>query len=974
MFTHCLPITIIFMELADFKEKLQRICQWGGVSQKKLAAAIGLHHQVLSRKLNGIRNSVLTQQEVKQIVKTLAGWQLLTTQEQVLDLLEPLDLTQAVFTPAEWQAVPLNGLGKSDAPAASSQSVAEPAAQSVATSLTLAASQMAPLVAPLMVPTEPGHNIPASNTPLIGRETVLRQIHEELLGPEVRLVTLLGPGGIGKTRLALYVAREMLGRFADGVFFVPLASLTDPHRVASVILQTLQIKETAQISAFNRLKQHFADKKVLLVLDNFEQLLAATPVLDELLSVAPGLKMLVTSQAVLHIYGEHEFNIPPLELPSLSQLPAPSRLSGFEAVRLFLQRAGEVRPGFALTAENAPVVAELCVRLDGLPLAIELAAARLKIMSVQTLLEKLADQRLTYLTRGATTLPTRQQSLRRTLEWSYALLDAGEQQLFDRLGIFSNGWTVEAAYAVCDLEAVSETASLDNLSQLLDKSLVVRLSGQSVEPRFTMLESLREFALERLAWQQEVQGLRERHARYYLRLAEEAEPRLSGGPQQIYWLNRLDQERENLRTALQWLLEKATPTGTTAELEDFALGIGPGNFSERQLDATRHALEMAAALASYWDNRGFYNEGRHWLVQVIELPAGKEDDEPMRRARAKALNRAGDLAFLRGEYDQARLYLEESLALKRQLDDRPGIAAVLHSLGNVAVWKREFETALRVVEECLRLQQQLDDAAGIARALHNLGNIYSMTDRYPEAIEVFSESLAISERLNNKQGQASSLGSLARVFVITEDYDRAGRLFEEALPLFEELGDKRRIAITLDLLGSVYMNQGKYDLAVELTLRCQEIDREIGDRWGMAASLHNLGNIRLRQGLFAEARRLYLENLEANSELGERYIGDSLDDLAGLAIAQHEFEKAVQLYAVSQKLRAKAGSTRESYWQSKYAKQLAKLHDHLDDDAFEAAWLRGRALELDQALALARNPNSLDAARIRPGAPEKTPA
>jgi predicted ATPase/transcriptional regulator with XRE-family HTH domain len=937
------------MELASFREKLHQICQRGGVSQKELAAAIGLHHQVLSRKLNGIRNSVLTQPEIKQLIKILAGWQLITTQDQAADLLGLLDLPRGVFSAAEWQTEPLNQLEKGETPR--KKVAPAPAPPAGPPSLALA------------LPTEPKHNIPAFNTPLIGREAVAAQIGRSLQKPEVRLVTLLGSGGIGKTRLALYIARERLGEFEGGVFFVPLASLTDAQFVPSAILQTLQIKETARLSTVSRLKQYFADKKTLLVLDNFEQLLGASAFLNELLAAAPGLKILVTSQAVLHIYGEHEFNIPPLALPSLAHLPSLEDLARFEAVRLFLERATEVQPDFTLTEANAPAVAEICIRLDGLPLAIELAAARLKIMSVTTLLEKLTDQRLAYLTRGAVTLPTRQQSLRRTLEWSYGLLESSEKTLFDRLGIFSNGWTVEAAHAVCGLEAASETESLDLLSQLLDKSLVVRLPGQGNEPRFIMLQTLREFALERLAWQKEVQVLRERHARYYWRLVEEAEPRLGGGPQQIFWLDRLDAERENLRTALQWLLEKAQATLTAIILAEYS----PEPPGETQLEATRHALEMAAALASYWDNRGYYTEGRHWLRQVIELPAGKDASEPLRRARAKALNRAGDLAFLQGEYAQARIYLEESLELKRLVGDQAGIAAVLNSLGNVAVWQREFDDAIKVVEESLAIRQELNDSTGIAQCLLNLGNIYSMTDRYQKAIEVYSEGLAISERLNNKQGQANCLGSLGRVLIMVEDYDKAGRLFEEALPLFEELGDRRRIAITLDLLGCVYMNQAKYELASELTMRCMDIEREIGDRWGVAASLHNLGNIRLRQGLFAEARSLYLENLDAYIELGERYIGDSLDDLAGLAIAQQDFEKAAQLYAVSEKIRAKAGSRRESFLQSNYEKQLVKLHAQLDEASFDAAWARGDALDLDRALTLARNTAYLDTPKELPG-------
>jgi tetratricopeptide (TPR) repeat protein len=481
-----------------------------------------------------------------------------------------------------------------------------------------------------------------------------------------------------------------------------------------------------------------------------------------------------------------------------------------------------------------------------------------------------------------------------------------------------------------------------------------------------MLETLREFAQERLAWREESHALRERYAHYYSKLAEQAELNLHG-PEQVSWLERLDQEQENLRAALQWFIDKAHAEtlspgfvsqehrrAPTVAQEDFC----PGNLAGT-MEATTLALQMTAALAYYWDTRGYYSEGRHWLAQALELSEGKQGEVRLIQARAKALNKAGDFAFLQGEFAQSRLYLEESLALKRQLEDKPGIAAVLNSFGNLALWQHEYELAVRVVQESLSIRQELNDTAGIAIALRNLGNLYTSTGEYQQAAQVFRESLAIAEKLNNKQGQAVALGSLGKVLLFQGHYEQAARLLKESQLLFEELGDKRRLAITLDLIGCVYMNQAHYEQAFEFSFKSLGLERELGDRWGIAASLTNLGNIKFRQGEYNTARSLYLESLEFMCELGERYIGDGLDNLAGLEIAQQEFEKAAQLCGASDKLHEHTNTPRESFQQTKYNNLLAQLHDQLDDTAFNAAWAQGQALELDQALALARSANYL---------------
>jgi predicted ATPase/tetratricopeptide (TPR) repeat protein len=962
LITRCLPIAYLSMKIDDFKGKIQKYCQWAGFSQKNLAGAVGLNPQVLSRKLNGIRHSNLTQLEVKQIIKTLAGWQAITRRDQAVELLELVDLSATIFTREEWQTPPLNGLTLRDMRARPGQEdLPDPGKVLTGKTTSLA----------LKTKPEPIHNLPASATRLIGRDKLIQQVRQLLGREEVRLVTLLGPGGIGKTRVALSVARAMLGEFEDGVFFVPLASINDPQFVPSAILQMLQLKEAGNLSATAGLKQHLSNKKIFLVLDNFEQLLAGTGLLDELLAAAPGLKLLVTSQAVLHIYGEREFAVPPLELPDLANLPGPERLGGYEAVGLFLERAQAVQPTFSLTPDNYRAIAELCVRLEGLPLSIELSAVRLKMLSVNNLLEKLSDKRLPLLTRGAQSLPARQQTLRRTLEWSYNLLDQAEQQLFDRLGVFRNGWTVEAAHAVCGREAGSETDSMDYLSQLLDKSLVVRMDNQSTTQRFMMLETLREFAQERLEWRQEVELVQQRHAQFYLKLARKTEVKLRG-PEQVVWLAQLDVEQENLRMALQWLIARArtgqAQTDPDSQPPNMASSYNRCDFNNEYfagtaLEAADLALHMAAAVALYWEIRGFYSEGRHWLAQVLDLCTGANLGVELKQSKANALNKAGDLAFLQGDFQQARLFLEESLALKRQLKDKPGIATVLNSFGNLEVWQRDFKRAIELVEESLAIRQELNDSGGIAIALRNLGNIYTATGEYQQAARAYTDSLKIAEKLHNKLGQATALGSLGKVLLIQSHYDQAVRLLDESLRLFEELGDKRRLAITLDLLGCVYMNQGHYEQAYQLSYKGLELERELGDRWGIAASLHNLGNVRVRQGQFNAARNLYLDSIEMLGEMGEKYLGDGLDNMAGLAVAQQFYERAAQLYAASDKIRQQTQSPRETSEQTTYTNKIAQIRSQLDLPNFEAAWSQGQELELEQALDLARSPNYLGESR-----------
>src|SRR5947209_860001 len=428
------------------------------------------------------------------------------------------------------------------------------------------------------------HNLPVQLTHLIGREKEVASVQQLLRRQNVRLLTLTGPGGTGKTRLGLQVSAELSDLFSDGVYFVNLAPVSDPALVVPTIAQALELKETGDQPLLDILKMSLRDKQLLLLLDNFEQVVSAASQVTDLLVACPNLKIIVTSRAVLHVQGEQEFAVPPLSMPDPKHLPDMETLSQFEAVALFLARAQAVKPEFQVTNASAPTIAEICVRLDGLPLAIELAAARIKLLPPQALLARLG-QRLAVLTGGARNAPARQQTLRNTIKWSYDLLDAHEQRLFRWLSVFSGGCTLEAIEAVCRSTCDEEIDVLDTVASLIDKSLVQQTEQETGEPRLTMLETVREYGVECLLTSGEDTSIRHAHALYYLSLAEEAEPHFKG-PQQILWWNGLERELDNVRTALTWFISQ----------------------QEAGL-----ALRFCGVLSWFWFIRGYWSEGQQWI-------------------------------------------------------------------------------------------------------------------------------------------------------------------------------------------------------------------------------------------------------------------------------------------------------------------------------------------------------------------------
>jgi len=545
----------IHMDKEAFGERVQSYLRSTGYSQQNLADALGLHPGVLSRKLHGTGNAYLTQMEVRLVISTLAHWNAITTQAEAIQLLELAHLKQNSIPAKAWQTPPLSQLeAKQPLPATAGG----------------ATPRVAPPALPQASQPSPLHNLPAHVTRLIGREWAVERLLQLLGRDEARLVTLVGPGGCGKTRLALHVASELVETFADGAWLVNLAEVRNPALVPMSILQVFGGMPAADIPPMQSLVTYVRDKHLLLVLDNFEQVGEAAPVVSELLAAAPGLKILVTSRVVLHTYGEHEFSVPTLDVPGLDVLSHTSLLAEYSAIELFLERVQAVRPNLTLNAENGVSIAQICARLDGLPLALELAAVRTKVMPPEQLLERILEEPFSLLTGGAKGLPRKQQTLRNTFEWSYHLLSPIEQQCFARLGIFTGSWSLEAAKAVMQVgRGVAEQepplvagSYLDILEQLVDSSLLVQQPTVGGQVRFTMLETLREYARERLAALGELEKLRDWHVRYYLGVAEAATAGLHS-ESSLLWQARLLAEQQNLRAALEWSSQRARDRTTT---------------------------------------------------------------------------------------------------------------------------------------------------------------------------------------------------------------------------------------------------------------------------------------------------------------------------------------------------------------------------------------------------------------------------
>jgi predicted ATPase/class 3 adenylate cyclase len=650
-------------------------------------------------------------------------------------------------------------------------------------------------------------NLPVQATPFIGREQELERIREWLVDPAIRLITLTGPGGSGKTRLGIQVAASAVDSFDDGVFLIPFESIADPSLVLQTIAETIGVRESTGMALLESLNEHLRDRTVLLVLDNFERLVRAGPQLSTLLAMNSRLKLLVTSREALRVQGEHEFPVPVFGVPNSESPISVERLLEYESICLFVDRAREVKSDFKLTAENAAAVVEICRRLDGLPLAIELAAARVRMLPPQALLKRL-DHALSLLTGGARNLPARQQTLRATIAWSYDLLTEEEQSLFQLLAVFAGGFTLDAAIALAsesDTEDSVEQSSITGLSgessstdlwaqsidvfngidALLSKSLVhhqVISDWDSDDPRFVMLEMIREFGLEQLEAQSRRTVVQKWHARYYLMLAEMAEAELQG-PQQTEWLRRLDEDHRNLRAALRFAL-------TTNDAET--------------------GLRLTGALWPFWEIRGYFTEGRDWTERMLTL-GGPQD------LRAKTLTGAGTMAWLRGDVDAATNHHSEALGIYQQLKHEEGIASALTNLGVQAALRNDLERAEELFDESLKLFRNLGDDVGVADALNNLGILATSTGHYERAAHLLHESLTVRKRLGDNYGVADTLNNIGDNEYYQKAYDLALPNYHRSLRLYKDLGSQLGVVRSLVALASIAAAQGESHYGARLT-------------------------------------------------------------------------------------------------------------------------------------------------------------
>lgn len=804
------------------------------------------------------------------------------------------------------------------------------------------------------------NKLPRQPTAFLGREREVAEIVNLLQQPGQQLLTLTGPGGTGKTRLALQAAADLGDIFPDGIHFVPLGPVMDPALVPSVVANVLDIPEESGRSPAEAVQNRLRNRRVLLVLDNLEHLLPTAPVIGEWLRTCTGLQILVTSRAPLHLQAEHEYPVPPLALPRRKPPPEPEQLSQYEAVQLFISRAQAVRPGFVVDNVSAPAVAEICWRLDGLPLAIELAAARVRLLPPEALLARL-EHRLALLTGGARDLPARQRTLRDAIAWSHDLLDAEDQALFARLSVFAGTFTLDAAEAVTNSDGILDIFS--GIERLCEHSLLRQDEETGGEPRFAMLGTVREFAAEQLAATAEQTPVQAAHTQYFLAMAEASVPHLSG-PDERHWLATLAAEQDNLRAALSQVVDSEPET----------------------------AARFVSSMTRYWSNRGELAEARDWaeraLVAAGSMPVSwraqlflaistitfQQSDFPAADAYAgqaldlfrqtgeqkgisNSLKMLSAVAFVDGTLDRARVLAGDSLATARELGDPDTIANALVMLADIPPTNDDDPLPATLFREALELSRVTGNQRAIGFALSRLGYLAEIQADLDQAAALYQESLAIHRELGHRRHLPLPLAGLARVAQTRGDLASAEALHREAVELARAVGDRQSIASSLEELAGVLLEQGEPDRAQSCATEGLVIAREVADRWVLIRSLETTALVAEDQQEYLRAVGLNAEALEIAVEVNdERLVAHFIEGVARTAIGAGETTRAVRLLGAAEALWDQQPPDIVPQWGNpRETRRLGPARDQarlaLGDDQFAATFAAGKAISSDAAAA-----------------------